>query len=683
MSKNIMTNNINKVVVGNNKEKEITLIKKKYEVTGKVKPLDKGIVKTLNIFRTHTTSNKNPQKNFFENRTDKITNKKETKNKESHIREILNISTKYNIKNSFGKDTNYLGFNKENEKVAIIFRGLAYVGKYLHPHTKKTTIIDYKTSLENYKKYLFENNNYEIFFHTYNSKELNKNEMINILKPKKFSFSDPIYDINTQNIFEKTKGLINSFKLAIDNYKEYIKETNSNYDYIIITRFDLFFKIKFSDLPLDKSKFMVSLLCKDTSLCDDNFFVMNHNDLLMFREILEIYDKENNFMLHNIYSYLKIAYKNRLKILIDGRYNIIEGTPLFDIARNLYNERFNKPIQYKDIETNKFDESKKIFNDTEKENNDEYYEPVNAIDIINKIQRNLIGNHKINSENKLPNIESECSINDNKLYESQNSIKNNNNLENKLSESQNSIKNNNAKLNANKNDLENKLFEPQNSIKKNNIKFNADKNNLENKLSESQKLNLNDSDLSVSELSNHTSDNDKHFSKYLESDKHSISNNVIINKKLSDICEIINDKKSSINRKIRRKINQIINSDIDNLNSDKNELMSEKLFNQSKEFYANDKLVEKKSKESGTTDILTELEINNKIIDIKETNKEIDDHEINGKIDKEINFNNKNEINEKIDKEINCSDQNEITDNEELDDFSDTNYQIVLYENNI
>ena len=107
---------------------------------------------------------------------------------------------------------------------------------------------------------------------------------------------------------------------AINTFIEsYEKNNRPDYDYIIITRFDLMFKKKLSDLSLIKNKFMISCICDNPNLCDDNFFVTNIHKLYIFRDILKEY-LTNDKCMHSIYNNLLKIFNNDLKILIKGNF---------------------------------------------------------------------------------------------------------------------------------------------------------------------------------------------------------------------------------------------------------------------------------------------------------------------------------------------------------------------------
>jgi hypothetical protein len=218
-------------------------------------------------------------------------------------------------------------------KIALIMRGLADCKEYMHPHSRKTYSVDYMKSIPNYKANLYEHHDVDVFFHTYETESLKYHELVECLDPKAYEVTPPGVGINTFSVHPKTASLLNSMSRALDVYLKYQNENKTKYDYVILTRFDLLFKIKLSELGLEKDKFMISCMCKQSNQCDDNFFVMNPNDVVTFKKCIDTYDK-NKLYIHEIYPVLVNTFKDRLKILIDGNYLISRGTPLFDIVRS-------------------------------------------------------------------------------------------------------------------------------------------------------------------------------------------------------------------------------------------------------------------------------------------------------------------------------------------------------------
>lgn len=215
-------------------------------------------------------------------------------------------------------------------KLAVILHGLAYCEGYYSNHTLKHVDINYKRSLQNYKDMLFKNHDVDIYFHTYNTPNLDKGELINSYKPVKFKITELVNNSTGEDYSNKIGSLKNSFVQSLELLDN---DLINQYDYIIVTRFDLLFKKDINSLHLE-NKFMISCMCEVANLCDDNFFIFPPTYFNTFKEIICNFDLSRR-LFHCIYTDLeqKIG-KNNIKILFSGKYVICLGTPLYAISRN-------------------------------------------------------------------------------------------------------------------------------------------------------------------------------------------------------------------------------------------------------------------------------------------------------------------------------------------------------------
>ncbi|QKF93890.1 hypothetical protein QKU48_gp0432 [Fadolivirus algeromassiliense] len=241
-------------------------------------------------------------------------------------------------------------------RIALLLRGIAYNKYYSHP-TGKKLLIDYIKSINNYKEYIYENNDVDIFFVTYYNDFFDIDKILDIYKPICYEFiTDP--ERNIGQIKNKYNSYSQTTIYVINLFLAYCAIHNiDDYDYIIITRFDLLFKIKLSTLKLEKDKFMISCLAGN-NLMDDNFFITNKHYL---KEYLEVLSQRNKYhMMHQDYLALcdKIG-KDNVKFLIPGIYSIHNGNPLYNILRYhleidifhnatllIYNKITNKFLNY-------------------------------------------------------------------------------------------------------------------------------------------------------------------------------------------------------------------------------------------------------------------------------------------------------------------------------------------------
>ena len=179
------------------------------------------------------------------------------------------------------------------KKLALIFFGISYL------NTEKK-LIDYRNSVENYKEIMFryfKNLGYEIDIYLCTN-ELNeniKNELINIYKPKKYSF------IN--NLEDRLLSRNNKIKFAVKS----CIDSNIQYNTVLVVRFDLLFKKKFSESNIDLNKF--NLVYSHQQYICDNFYLFPYSKLLNFYNLL---CKNNNIQSH--------LYKNQIESMTQVNY---------------------------------------------------------------------------------------------------------------------------------------------------------------------------------------------------------------------------------------------------------------------------------------------------------------------------------------------------------------------------
>jgi hypothetical protein len=137
-------------------------------------------------------------------------------------------------------------------KVCLIFKGLCKNQENILYH------------LENFKKNLKNYESIDIYFHTYNTVNLNKLQLINKINPKDFIFSDLRTDLEKYPNYS-TKSLCNSLLQIINIIP-------NNYDCYIITRFDLNLKKEIDLFNLNKNK-IYSSYKTNRKVQDDNLFI--------------------------------------------------------------------------------------------------------------------------------------------------------------------------------------------------------------------------------------------------------------------------------------------------------------------------------------------------------------------------------------------------------------------------
>lgn len=169
---------------------------------------------------------------------------------------------------------------------------MSYKFGYYNDVINKIQIIDYRKSVENYKQYIydyFESLGYEIdvFFATNESNEEIHNNLIHTYKPKKHIF--------IPNNKKLDKNLSRSVKLqsAVQLCIDYANETQTIYDTVFITRFDLYFNESFKNLPVRfeminiSSKLEIHKSDKKLDRIDDNLYILPYHLLDEFNNLIK------------------------------------------------------------------------------------------------------------------------------------------------------------------------------------------------------------------------------------------------------------------------------------------------------------------------------------------------------------------------------------------------------------
>jgi hypothetical protein len=178
-------------------------------------------------------------------------------------------------------------------KIAVGLWGIHYVERMYHwKHFFQK--IDYKNTYNNQKEYLytaFENSQCDFYSSTYFSPVIDQ-----LIKDYNFSGLrlspiDNSYAIEGPKHYRRNRSLRQTVRLILDQPHKNPK----TYDYVLFTRYDLFYKQKLNTFNLDFNK--INLLGKsnwhpDIYTCDDNFYFMPFSKLEEFNKII------NSFQIH-------------------------------------------------------------------------------------------------------------------------------------------------------------------------------------------------------------------------------------------------------------------------------------------------------------------------------------------------------------------------------------------------
>lgn len=278
-------------------------------------------------------------------------------------------------------------------KLALILFGISYAESIQH-WTGNLFKVDYKESLINYKKYIweyFKNYNIDVFFSTYQSEK--SKELLNDYKPKAHHFFPKLSYIQNFKRIGKNSNVIKAIELTLN----YSKKRRFKYDLCIVTRFDLLFQIPFEKASFNLNMFNnTSELEKHSRICD-NFYVMPGHVLDKFFQIIKEQGISSNhhFLKYKLLNHFKINY-------IYNEHTHISALNFYKINRIPTNKI---PIPTKNKPPNVLEENKLIHKTNIKTiliNNKSKNIINNKVKNIQKTKTNPIKNIKNNKNKKIP-----------------------------------------------------------------------------------------------------------------------------------------------------------------------------------------------------------------------------------------------------------------------------------------
>lgn len=192
------------------------------------------------------------------------------------------------------------------KKLAILIRGQSQNIFYSH---KKIKILDYKNFNNQYEDMIKKfDTDYEIdiFMHTFKSKYLNENEIINYYKPKAYNITESFISENTKCQSEIGKNIYFSLKNVIELYFNFCTQESIKYDLILIMRFDWFPNDNIDLNKINSNYFNVyGVFEKNKKIfSDDNILLTSHENLKEYNNALEKCKKLKIGNLHFIVQYL-------------------------------------------------------------------------------------------------------------------------------------------------------------------------------------------------------------------------------------------------------------------------------------------------------------------------------------------------------------------------------------------
>jgi hypothetical protein len=261
-----------------------------------------------------------------------------------NIDKIDNIQSKEQLNINENKINNeehvFYGRNVINDtgkkKIALCLFGISYEEKYIHWHHMDVYKIDWRKSVDNYREVIinyFERLGYEvdIYISTYNHAYLP--ELLSDYNCINFNVEPRIIYCPEQKQRTKfTKSGRNT------NFVRVLELLNSNlniinYEFAIITRFDLIFKMKFSQLNIDYNGFNVSMKCQKDPMIDDNLYVVG---MKHFKKFYNICLENHDICFHTLKHTFDKAF-GKINFMVQGNF-WVSSSPIYQI----YREHVNK-----------------------------------------------------------------------------------------------------------------------------------------------------------------------------------------------------------------------------------------------------------------------------------------------------------------------------------------------------
>lgn len=168
-------------------------------------------------------------------------------------------------------------------KLAIILRGISYYdGRYTQESPTKSNFINYKECIQSMRSNLLTRLNkifseIDFFIVTYDNDKLK--DIRNDFKPidEKIYPSDLIYNVDKFTIVKK---------LILDSL-DLIEPHINKYDYILLTRFDLYYCKPFDLNTINLNKFNFGWI-GEIGQCDDNFLLFHKKYIKDLRDFFKI-----------------------------------------------------------------------------------------------------------------------------------------------------------------------------------------------------------------------------------------------------------------------------------------------------------------------------------------------------------------------------------------------------------
>jgi len=202
-------------------------------------------------------------------------------------------------------------------RLAILFFGKHYCKQYYNPVNEIYVDIDYRHSIDNYNIYIYDyfKNIFKII-DTYLCTDDSSivDELVSDYRPK------GVVIVNDGSSHRNQK-IVSVIDLCLNS--------NINYDIVIITRFDLLFKVKFDTIVIDYSTINIVSQLEGAAI-DDNLYILPFNKLKVLQNII-LHNKRSN--LHWIKNALMHNFR-KINYLYNEPGKIVKNLNFYTIVRS-------------------------------------------------------------------------------------------------------------------------------------------------------------------------------------------------------------------------------------------------------------------------------------------------------------------------------------------------------------
>tara|TARA_B110000261_G_scaffold159750_1_gene198226 strand:+ start:6160 stop:7020 length:861 start_codon:yes stop_codon:yes gene_type:complete len=228
-------------------------------------------------------------------------------------------------------------------RIAFCLFGLSYGNndddnsdKFLNVRNSRIT---YDISHKYFKKYIFDNNdNIDVFMHTWDNTK--KDNILQLYNPVSYIFEKPI-DFRNKGPNNVSKARVHSsysmfysIKKVINLKKKYEEDNNFEYDYVFLTRFDIYIQKPIIFSSYNKTFLYGGLLCKiydqnNTEVPGSEYFSIIKNmkteDIQKMKHIPDTESKKEpyNKHIHDLFFFSNSNYINVFSLLFDNIPNLV------------------------------------------------------------------------------------------------------------------------------------------------------------------------------------------------------------------------------------------------------------------------------------------------------------------------------------------------------------------------